>query len=366
MIPAVRTWVLLFFLLGCADSHVIGASGDASARDADVSQTDAGAAVDAVTPVFAPVPVREADGASLCARVAEDDAAIRLWSNAQGVFVLDHSGLLHHTGTGWTPWYQASVRERFVGVSASRDNMPLLYGSASSSEGCALMEVTAPHESHCLASPPPAPIDEGQPTVVTAVQQGGEAGYVVQNAIVYLGYPEAWAGAEWGMRDDSEPPLPVPDAIWGEVGFVVSLTHNAIWMGPWNWGVRLDAPPGPYSALWAEARDKIWIGTDDGRLLLFDGSEWTNVAIHARSISDLWGDGDRIFVGTDASIISLATDSGLQTTLLEWNPALAHLTDLWGDVARDEIYLAFHSPTDSSSSCRGFVVRYNGDYFQRF
>jgi hypothetical protein len=185
-----------------------------------------------------------------------------------------------------------------------------------------------------------------------------------------------WSGMDW-VLDRTLPDLgenAVPQALWtdgsrtlvaGRYQYVVEVVDDTVR------DFSLDVPAGHYQAAWVSGAGKIWLGDEAGRLVTYDGAEWSTVETGIdtncnQGIVELWGHGEVVYflartafgrwTGTEVELLAAIECGGSDR---------AAFTDMWGFAS--DVYLTVLDAAFVDYECGdAFVVNYDGAEFHAF
>lgn len=343
-----------------------GAAEDASGGEA---WPDAGLP-DPPTEWAPPFPV-EGPAEGFCAAFPGRAASADVWAHgARAHVVVDTindtpgwpsgSALHVHDGERWDLWRRqehppdASGDSSVVGF----DSLAVwLWGG-----DCWLRRMEGPREESCVSSPYGSigpvldlhMVEERRGWALTRRRDDYE------NAGVIGFDREEFFGSD-ALRTERE-----PLAVWGDRAGWFALVPSALFanLGGPPPGPRDDVPSGPYATLWATSRDDLWVSTEAGELLHFDGVSWERRASVGVSPAHLWSRSEeRLYFGAARSFGVWTAEGGVER-LASW--ALPELTLEAMDGDGSAVYLLLTDRRHSTEECGDvFVVAYDGEAFRR-
>ncbi|MFI5309306.1 MAG: hypothetical protein ACHQ53_18265, partial [Polyangiales bacterium] len=169
-------------------------------------------------------------------------------------------------------------------------------------------------------------------------------------------------------------PYPVV-ALWADRQTVIAVGRSGtvlrLQQGQWT----LDDPGTleHLSAVWAKTTDDVWVGTEQGRVLHYDGASWTEIGklggvscSAVTPIRGIWGAGSSVYIHTGMQLARW--DGANLTSLGNWACATTQnttITGLWGNDER-QVFLTIADASRSSEVCgAAFVVSFDGTEFHR-
>lgn len=401
---------------GCSRSHDGSPGGDGEDHDAsadapsDVQPVD-DAAVPAPEPGTAwdpPEALRESEwevatpSDPLCTPFAGELDAADVWADGRGVFVLatvtngpeaavpewPNGVSVHlHQETGWQRWYRREGGAWTfgpAGLTGVADGPIWLWPFQSPQESKpkgrrGLLRLGAPDEASRVDLPVrtgsfgeddiPTPI---RPMDVHMLEPGlgytasltGEMG---SDFLPYTIVPEARMENLAFSFQDAHHPL----AIWADRAGYFLLDRQALYSTdrskpeltpPHN--IRFDAPDGPYTAMWVNNRDDLWIATEDGRLLqLTQGIEWEVHDSRFDTVRHVWGTEETLFFASEQGIGRWTLEEGSKN-LVSWDTDEVTVEAVHGH--EETVYAALYDRRLIRRECGPLVIlAFDGTQFRR-
>ncbi len=300
---------------------------------------------------------------SLCSQRSGPFMSHWVWSDNRGVFALVSSrtdfldpatAVFHNDGSGWEKLYSFEFMF-FAGLTGFTNGPLLVYGESNS--GCGVQRL------------------QGGERTCSAGLSSVHNVFVVNDALAYGVYDNrviAYDGTDWFQLGD---PIEGTEeialrALWADEQTLVVVDDQAVFLfddDASGFFKAADIPPGTYGPIWGFGGNDIWIGTDAGELMHFDGGEWTVVSSIDQRIRGLWGHSQQLFLHTGNALARLEDDRVHMLT--EWSRDLVdppYITHIWGN-SPSEVFLSILDNAQASSFCGStFVVWYDGQYFRRF
>lgn len=318
----------------------------------------------------------------LCSPVVGRVSAARVWADSRGVFVLgaiennpfdpttpDGPGgtaVLFNDGTGWRTWIDELTRvspEIYGGIEGVPGGPLLVYGQA-----CAVVAVEGPGRRSCFY---PGDVSLGGGAVVHA---SPERTWALHPSGIASASDGEWR-AVTGLAQPVDP-LGIRLSIWGDEHRFFVLGSTELEEGTVTDGVTThhfdDVEHPAFTAFWVRAPTDIWLGTEQGDLVHFDGASTESVAgLGAEPIVSFWGtDTDLYFITRSA--VGRVRDGAAEALLQHDRAGLPigehlELADISGDASRGEVYLALVDARHEAYECGAtFVLWYDGTDFRRF
>lgn len=378
------------FLLACGASHTNddastdGATGDAAvdvrddAEDAtvvpdalvDSSPTDTlRPRPDVWDPPFPVEPGgwRDSDEPP-CSEYVGNLQGFDVWADTRGVFALvsvinnpfdpgdpstpDGYSILFNSGDGWETWH---AQESTVGSSPPVGMTGAIGGDLFTFGGsCQIERVAGPGDVSCSFL---GDVTAGSVLDVSIVTPDFAWAVAVQRVLRFDG--ETW--------ESNGAARPGALKIWGDAGQFSILTSESLFTFDGGLRERTDVPEGPYSTLWATARDDFWIAGLQNRILHYDGANWTehSLGLSGRQafVVDLWGDSDSLYFATLGAFGRIGDDVEVFAT---WDESEVTLRSIWG-APDGGVFIAVADERYDGHECgASFLVWFDGAVFRRF
>lgn len=228
----------------------------------------------------------------------------QLWSDDRGVFLLasrvcdpnlldagctgDGTSVWHNTGTGWARIFGPELGLRSHRMFGGPDGRLFL-----TTDVCEVFELDGEGSGTCiLEARADAPSPGSRAFHASAV--GADVGYLVRSEESR----EVWRGGAESWEFFEELPRAVT-SLWANEAIVVAAARNAVYVRG-TADVRFrplpDVPAGQYTAVWGFGADDLWLASDRGWLVHWDGVAWTpRPSGSLDGIAQLWGSEDVLF-----------------------------------------------------------------------
>lgn len=335
-----------------------GASGSSGATSGDsgvpfVPLADAGVVGDAPNVVPAPPP------GALCSRIQGPLEGLDVWSDSRGPFVLasdSSSGmavLQRQSGT-WKDLYRATASPGVGGwVISGFPSEDIVVGA---DYACGTLVI---HDGVAACNPGFVPGN------VFAVSD--KLAYSTQQDRVLV-----YDGSLWTQYLDPFEPGPVVSTAWGlwadAQTVAVAAVNGAVYISkngaPFaETGFPDVAKVGPvisepdrYPCIWGFGGANIWVGTRQGGLYSFDGTEWslraTILDSGGRGPRGMWGQNSVLYIHTDHEILRIRNGA---LELLADFPGTVTLRGIWG-TSLSEVYVVANDDDLAATDCGGAVL----------
>jgi hypothetical protein len=306
-----------------------------------------------------------------------DSALFDVWADQRGVFVLVSSScaapgsndaktsasVKFNPGTGWQLWYQFDLGD---------SNTPHLWGGLPDGP---LLVTGDLYRRRGIAW-----IDKGALTFVRDIEEPNgavTAGAIAggQNLAYVIDGPDLLVSSadSWSQAATVDATL---HAVWTDGTTVIVVgSDQTVLMGPRDGTLSAlpGVPAGDYRAVWAFARDDIWLGNTIGQLVHYDGSKWQSYPSGTedrlnQSIIQLWGAEGTLYFTTRHEFGRWKA-TGAEMLL---QPALGFISPtttfgrFWGRSAT-EVFLPLRDATQRDYACgSAYVLWYDGTEFHAF
>lgn len=358
------------------DSGLDAAAAHDAAIDAGTVQLDGGATADS-GPWMPPFPLGGAtwqqSSAPLCTGFKGYSSSYGIWSDARGVYVLASvkadaflsDGPLtvqFNDGTGWREL--SDVSSAVTGGPRGLPDGPLVFSGAD----CGIKLYEPGGSVACSAA-----------TNAQAVfGVNAQLAYAISGDRLLEYRGQSWTDVAGPLEPDGKA---VASALWANDAFAV-ITAAADDSSPIDrvyvrasgddHFTRLEGvPSGWQTAVWAFAKDDIWLGDfSSGNLVHYDGSQWTSMPASTlegcRSWFRFWGQDGILYFATNQEFGRV---SGSSVEVLEgWacgQGASASFVDLWGN-GPNEVFIAVDDQTQRQGACGpSFAVWWDGKQLNR-
>jgi hypothetical protein len=267
----------------------------------------------------------------------------------------------HNDGSGWALRFDGFGGSRTFGLTGAGSHL-VLYSAPAPDEIACRLGMTTHSGFTCLDVDP----------VQDAIGVNKSLAYALMGGTRLLQFD----GTAW----HSNPALlPYPATrVWaneqdmvavGTAGTVLRLKNGA-------WQLEDPGVLETLTAVWGESGDDLWVGTATGKLLHYDGSEWTKIGelggktcATRPPITGIWGSEGVVYVHTPTEL-DRYSDGTLQS-LGNWTCGFAtsqQVLGMWGQSA-DDLFVAVidqEVAANTGSPCGGaFLVHYDGKEFHR-
>lgn len=294
-----------------------------------------------------------------------------IWADRRGVFVLetihnsgtfgghfpypDGTTLQLNDGSGWRSWLDLPAEPGTggaVGLKGTPRGPVWLWPGA-----CTLRRVAGPDDTSCVY------VDDRN--IADVHMLTATSGWIL------LGDSLHWldeAGTEEVAALDSDDH---PASVWGETERAIVQARAAIYRVARDTGttvLRRAEPGEDFTALWAESASRFWVATETGRLLRFDGGEWTAVASVDAYTFELWSDGSSLYFAASSLFGRWTEETGVEVFLdYPGTESTVGIVAMTGEAERGDVYLAFLDGDFVEYACGpAMIVWFDGERFHRF